>query len=91
MAALTRDDVLKALGSADDVLVEEILDTGVTREEFERARAWLANDEAPMNRGEHLADARVARVIALIEAADADMADEEGILDLPDSTPKAPI
>jgi hypothetical protein len=70
MTTLTRDEVVGALGSIDDNLVAEILATGASGEEFARARAWLNNDEAPINAGDPLASGRVARLMELIEAAE---------------------
>jgi hypothetical protein len=70
LSKLTREEVVAALGSVDDHLVTEILATEASAEEFALARAWLANDEAPMNAGEPLASGRVARLIELMEAAD---------------------
>ena len=70
MTTLTRDEVVGALGSIDDNLVAEILATGASGEEFTRARAWLDNDEAPINAGDPLASGRVARLMELIEAAE---------------------
>ena len=76
MTELTRDDVVAALGQVDDVVVQEILATGASAEELARARAWLANDEAPINAGEPLASGRVARLMELL--ADLDAASEDG-------------
>ncbi len=72
MTALTRDEILSALGSVDDVLVSEILTTGASSEEFVQARSWLANDEAPINAGEPLASGRVARLMELLETLEED-------------------
>lgn len=84
LSKLTREEVVAALGSVDDHLVTEILATEASAEEFALARAWLANDEAPMNAGEPLASGRVARLIELMEAAD-----EEGWADEGKSPPRS--
>lgn len=76
MAILSRDIVVAALGRVDDKLVTDILATGASAEEFARAQAWLANDEAPINAGEALASGRVARVIELVEAAEEELLED---------------
>ena len=77
MTTLTRDEVVGALGSIDDNLVADILATGASAEEFARARAWLVNDEAPINAGDPLASGRVARLMELIEAAEESLSGAE--------------
>jgi hypothetical protein len=71
MTVLTHDDVAAALGPVEDRLIADILATGATAEEFALARAWLENDEARINAGEALASGPVARVMELVEAAEA--------------------
>ena len=78
MSKLTREEVVAALGSVDDHLTTEILATQASAEEFALARAWLANDDAPMNVAEPLASGRVFRLIELMEAADEDGWADEG-------------
>jgi hypothetical protein len=73
MAQLTYAEVVAALGPIDDLLIGEILAVGASSEEFARARAWLANDEAPINAGESLASGRVARLINLLESLEAEL------------------
>ena len=77
LTTLTREEVVAALGSVDDHLVAEILATGASSEEFAAARAWVTNDEAPMNTGAPLASGRVAQLIELLEAADGSLGEEE--------------
>ena len=72
MTALTRDEILSALGPVEDTLVSDILTTGASSEEFVQARSWLANDEAPINAGEPLASGRVARLMELLETLEED-------------------
>jgi hypothetical protein len=72
VADLTRDEILAALGPVDDIVVSDILATGASGEEFARARAWLTNDEAPINAGESLASGRTARLIEILESLDDD-------------------
>ena len=76
MTALTHDQIAATLGTRDDRLIADILATGATAEEFAQARSWLDNDEAPINAGEPLASGVVARIIELVEAADAEWQEE---------------
>ena len=76
MTALTRDEIVVALGPLSDIEVSDILATQATAEEFHRAVAWLANDEPLINAGDHLASGRVARLIGLLESMDADPMEE---------------
>lgn len=45
MTRLTRNDVIKAVGQADDVTIAEIIGTGATAEELTEAQAWIVNNE----------------------------------------------
>jgi hypothetical protein len=76
VAGLTRDEIVRALGPVDDILVSDILATGASAEEFAEARTWLANDEAPINAGQPLASGRVARLMEILEALEEDPYDE---------------
>jgi hypothetical protein len=67
MAALTRDEIVAALGPVDDIIVSDILASGASAEEFAQARAWLVNDEAPINAGDPLASGRIAEVMEILE------------------------
>jgi hypothetical protein len=67
MAVLTRDEIVTALGPVDDIVVSDILAIGASAEEFAQARAWLVNDEAPVNAGEPLASGRIAQVMEILE------------------------
>ena len=58
---LTRDDVIRAVGPADDVTVAEIIGTRATVDELAEAQAWIANDEPLLN------DGRQGRVRELID------------------------
>lgn len=77
MTQLTHAEVVAALGPIDDILAAEILAVGASPEEFARARAWIANDEAPINAGEPLASGRVARLIDLLESLEADLTPDD--------------
>jgi len=66
MTQITRDDVTKAIGPADDVTIAEIIGTGATAEELAEAQAWIANDEPLMNAGRPLATGRVRELIDIL-------------------------
>jgi hypothetical protein len=67
MAALTREEIVAALGPVDDIIVSDILASGASAEEFAQARAWLVNDEAPINAGDPLASGRIAQLMEILE------------------------
>lgn len=66
MTRLTRDDVIKAIGEADDVAIAEIIGTGATAEELAEAQAWLANDEALINAGRPSPSGRVGELVEIL-------------------------
>jgi len=63
---LTRDDVIRAVGPADDVTVAEIIGTRATVDELAEAQAWIANDEPLLNDGRPLAQGRVRELIDIL-------------------------
>ena len=63
MTRLTRNDVIKAVGQADDVTIAEIIGTGATAEELTEAQAWIVNNEPPRNAGRPLQSGRVRELI----------------------------
>jgi hypothetical protein len=65
---LTRDNIRKALGNVDDVIVTQVLATGATAQELAQAQAWVANDEALINAGAPLPAGRLARLVEILEA-----------------------
>ena len=69
---LTREEIVSALGPLSDGEVAEVLASGASAEEFRKALAWLENDEPLINAGDPLASGRVARLIGLLEALEAD-------------------
>ena len=60
---ITREDVAKAVGGADDVTIAQIIGTGATADELAEAQAWLANDEPMLNAGRPLATGRVRQLL----------------------------
>jgi hypothetical protein len=79
MTRLTRDDVIKAIGEADDVAIAEIIGTGATTEQLAEAQAWLANDEPLMNAGRRLPIGRVGELVEILAALEADEDNEERV------------
>jgi hypothetical protein len=87
MTRLTRDDVLKAVGHADDVTVARIIASGATVAELAEAQAWLANDEPLMNAGKPLATGRARELVDIL--SELEPSDEEDVPGAP-SPPTAP-
>ena len=73
---ITRDDVIKAIGAADDVTIAQIIATGATVEELAEAQAWLANDEPMMNSGRPLATGRVRELVDILADLEPDDDDD---------------
>ena len=73
---ITRDDVIKAIGAADDVTIAQIIATGATVDELTEALAWMANDEPMMNAGRPLATGRVRELVDILAELEPD--DDDG-------------
>ena len=73
---ITRDDVIKAIGSAADVTIAQLIATGATVEELAEAQAWLANDEPMMNSGRRLATGRVRELVDILTEFEPDDDDD---------------
>lgn len=71
--ALTRDDVVRILGSLDDRTIAEVMGTGATPEELEEAHAWIVNDESMMSIGRPLATGRIAQLIDILERVEEEL------------------
>jgi hypothetical protein len=67
---MTREDVARAVGGADDVTIAQIIGTGATVDELAEARAWLANDEPMLNAGRPLATGRVRELVDILSELD---------------------
>ncbi|RFB96937.1 hypothetical protein B5K11_07035 [Rhizobium leguminosarum bv. trifolii] len=65
---MTSDDVIAALGPADETLVADVIATGATQAELAEAFAWVNNDEALLGEGRHLPAGRVAALVDLLSA-----------------------
>jgi hypothetical protein len=76
MTRITREDVTRAIGVADDVTIAEIIGTQASVEELAEAQAWLANDEPMMNAGRPLAIGRVRQLVDILSELQADDDDD---------------
>jgi hypothetical protein len=70
MAALTRNEVIAALGEVDDDLIVQIIGTGATEAELMEAYAWLRSDEALVNEGRPLPSGRVGALVEILQEAE---------------------
>ncbi len=77
MTRVTRDDVKRAVGAADDVTIAQIIGTEATVEELAEAQAWIANDEPLLNAGRPLAQGRVRQLVDILSELQRDEEDEE--------------
>jgi hypothetical protein len=78
MRRLTRDDVIKAVGPADDVTIAEIIGSGATVDELAEAQAWIANDEPLINAGKPLPSGRVGELIEILGELEPEEDEETG-------------
>ena len=74
---VTRDEIIKAIGTADDVTIAQMIATGATVDELAEALAWMANDEPMMNSGRPLATGRVRELVDILTEFEPDD-DEDG-------------
>lgn len=70
---LTRDEVVRIIGPADDRTIAQVIGTGATPEELEEAQAWIVNDEAIMNAGRPMATGRVSQLIEILERVEEEL------------------
>ena len=73
---ISRDDVIKAIGSIDDVTIAQMIATGATVDELAEAQAWMANDEPMMNSGRPLATGRVRELVDILSELEPDDDDD---------------
>jgi hypothetical protein len=78
MTRITREDVTRAIGVADDVTIAQIIGTQASVEELAEAQAWLANDEPMMNAGRPLAIGRVRQLVDILSELQANDEDDDG-------------
>jgi hypothetical protein len=77
MRRITRDDVTRAIGQADDVTIAEIIATSATADELAEAQAWMVNDEPLMNAGRPLATGRIRQLVDILAELEANEDDEK--------------
>jgi hypothetical protein len=77
MRRVTRDDIAKVVGRADDVTIARIIGTGATVDELAEAQAWIANDEPLLNAGRPLATGRVRELLDILAELDPDEENDE--------------
>ena len=73
---ITRDEIIKAIGSADDVTIAQMIATGATVDELAEALACLANDEPMLNSGRPLATGRVRELVDTLAELEPDEDDD---------------
>jgi len=78
MSALTREEVIGALGRVDDITVAEIIATGATGEELAEAQAWVANDDLLLGSGHPRAAGRVGQLVDILVSI---QEDDEALLE----------
>lgn len=66
------EEITAILGPVDESLIAEIHQTGATGEELAEAWAWVNADEALLNEGRPHPIGRVAELVDLLEAIEAD-------------------
>ena len=68
--ALLHEDVVAILGPIDETVVADIVATGATLDELAQAWAWLNSDDALMDEGRRLPNARVRELVDLLTPED---------------------
>jgi hypothetical protein len=63
---LTREQIVRALGEVDDVMIAQIIATGATADELAEAQAWLENNEPLLNSGRRLPAGRVGHLADML-------------------------
>ena len=74
---ITRDDVVKAIGTVDDATIAQIIGTSATTNELAEALAWMASDEPMMNAGRPLATGRVRELVDILAELEPDDDDHD--------------
>ena len=78
MPTLTRDDVAAVCGRLDDIKIAGIIGTGASREELVEARTWLAADDQLGKTVRRMPTGRVAQIIEILRAGEAEWEDAAG-------------
>jgi hypothetical protein len=63
---LSREEIIRALGEVDEVIVAQIIASGATANELAEARAWVLNDESLLNDGRPLPSGRVRQLADIL-------------------------
>ncbi|HEY6995802.1 MAG TPA: hypothetical protein VH397_19020 [Xanthobacteraceae bacterium] len=69
MAELSRDEVVEILGPVNDVIVAEIIATGIGKDELVAAHDRVVSDRKAHHPGPRLDPGPVARVVDILERA----------------------
>jgi hypothetical protein len=69
MSELSRDEVVAILGTKSDVIVAEIIATGITRDDLVAAHARVVRDRKAHNPGPALEPGPFAKVVDILERA----------------------
>jgi hypothetical protein len=77
MKRISRDDVTRAVGQADDVTIAEIIGTGASVDELAEAQAWISNDESLINAGKPLPSGRVGELVDILAEVEVSGDDDE--------------
>jgi hypothetical protein len=67
LAELSYDEVVEILGPVSDVIVAEIIATGITKQELSAARERVVRDRKAHNPGAPLEPGPFARVVDILE------------------------
>jgi hypothetical protein len=67
---MTRDDIVRVIGPADNAVLAEIAKLEPTPTELAEAQGWIANDEAWINEGRPIPSGRVGELIDLLQPVD---------------------
>jgi hypothetical protein len=67
MSELSRDEVVAILGPLSDVVVAEVIATGITKDELVAARARVVRDRKTHDPGPPLEPGRFAKVVEILE------------------------
>jgi hypothetical protein len=72
---LNREEIIRALGEVDEVIVAQIIASGATAHELAEARAWISNNEPLLNSGKPLPSGRVGRLTEILSKLEEEKAD----------------
>ena len=64
---LNREQIIRAIGDADDAVIARIMAIGATAEELAEAQAWITNDEPLVNTGKPLPKGRVGALAEILK------------------------